>query len=49
MPVWTALKLQKLPHSNHKTGVIGLSMFDEDDLIIDMLGSRGQGLFIKEQ
>ena len=45
--LWTALKLQKITAQQPQTGVIGLSMFDEDDLIIDMLEAGAKGYLLK--
>ena len=48
MPVMDGIEAtKKLTQSHPHTGIIGLSMFDEDDLIIDMLEAGAKGYLIK--
>lgn len=48
MPIMDGIEAAKKIHEQFPdTGVIGLSMFDEDDLIIDMLEAGAKGYLLK--
>ncbi|MDX1938832.1 MAG: response regulator transcription factor [Flavihumibacter sp.] len=48
MPIMDGIAAtQKILEENPNIGVIGLSMFDEDDLIIDMLEAGAKGYLLK--
>lgn len=48
MPIMDGIAAtQKILEDNPNIGVIGLSMFDEDDLIIDMLEAGAKGYLLK--